>query len=234
MPENAPIRRKILLIEDEEALVMTLTDRLVAEGFEVASESDGDAGYRRARAEHFDLIVLDVALPGRSGLDLCRDLRRDGSDVPILMLTARVQVSDRVVGLKLGADDYLTKPFDMMELLARIEALLRRGGGVIATSSDAFVFGEVSVDFRKAEVQRAGVAVELSALELKLLRYFIDHKNAVLSREELLDKVWGYDATPFTRTVDVHVASIRQKLERHPSRPQHIVTVHGSGYKFVA
>ena len=211
---------------------MTVSDRLRSEGYEVEVASDGDRGFDLGSTGLFDLLVLDVALPGRNGFDLCRDLRQKGISTPVLMLTARAQVVDRVVGLKLGADDYLTKPFEMMELLARVEAVLRRGKSGLAPSTDSYMFGEVRVDFRSAEVSRDGRSIDLSSLELKLLRYFIDHRGSVLSRSELLDKVWGYDAMPQTRTVDVHVASLRQKLESQPSHPEYFVTVHGMGYKF--
>jgi len=223
---------RILLVEDEPSLVLTLTDRLEAEGYRVEASGDGDEALARATAGAFDLVVLDVMLPGRNGFDVCRDLRQRGLQVPILMLTARAQVVDRVVGLKLGADDYLTKPFEMLELLARVEALLRRARTPIAPSVGAYAFGDVQVDFRRAEVRRGGQALALSALEYKLLRYFVENRGQVLSREELLDRVWGYDAAAQTRTVDVHVASLRQKVEPNPSRPQHIVTVHRLGYKF--
>ena len=223
---------RILLVEDEPSLVVTLTDRLEAEGYRVETSGDGEEALARATAGAFDLVILDVMLPGRNGFDVCRDLRQRGLQVPILMLTARAQVVDRVVGLKLGADDYLTKPFEMLELLARVEALLRRARTPIAPSVGAYAFGDVQVDFRRAEVSRGGQALALSALEYKLLRYFVENRGQVLSREELLDRVWGYDAAAQTRTVDVHVASLRQKVEPNPSRPQHIVTVHRLGYKF--
>ena len=223
---------RILLVEDEPSLVVTLTDRLEAEGYRVETSGDGEEALARAAAGAFDLVILDVMLPGRNGFDVCRDLRQRGLQVPILMLTARAQVVDRVVGLKLGADDYLTKPFEMLELLARVEALLRRARTPIAPSVGAYAFGDVQVDFRRAEVSRSGQALALSALEYKLLRYFVENRGQVLSREELLDRVWGYDAAAQTRTVDVHVASLRQKVEPNPSRPQHIVTVHRLGYKF--
>jgi two-component system, OmpR family, alkaline phosphatase synthesis response regulator PhoP len=223
---------RILLVEDEPSLVVTLTDRLEAEGYRVETSGDGDEALARAAAGAFDLVILDVMLPGRNGFDVCRDLRQRGLQVPILMLTARAQVVDRVVGLKLGADDYLTKPFEMLELLARVEALLRRARTPIAPSVGAYAFGDVQVDFRRAEVSRGGRPLALSALEYKLLRYFVENRGQVLSREELLDRVWGYDAAAQTRTVDVHVASLRQKVEPNPSRPQHIVTVHRLGYKF--
>jgi two-component system alkaline phosphatase synthesis response regulator PhoP len=224
-------RRRILLVEDEASLVMTLTDRLVAEGFDVEHAGDGVSGYERALREPFDVVILDVALPGRNGFDVCRDLRQQGSEVPVLMLTARAQIVDKVVGLKLGADDYLTKPFDMLELSARIEALLRRSR-VPTPGALTYSFGGVRVDFRRAEVVKDGKPVELSGLEFKLLRYFVEHHGELLSRDELLDKVWGYDATPATRTVDVHVGSLRQKIEDNPSVPRYILTVHGLGYKF--
>ena len=228
----ADLQRRILLVEDEESLILTLRDRFESESYLVTVESDGESALATGTRMPFDLIVLDVALPRKNGFDVCRDLRQRGIQTPILMLTARGQVVDRVVGLKLGADDYLTKPFDMMELVARIEALLRRARQA-APHADALLFGPVRVDFRSAVVTRDGEVVDLSSLELKLLRYFVDHRGAVLSRDELLDKVWGYDATPVTRTVDVHVASLRQKLETNPSKPEYIVTVHGFGYKFL-
>jgi two-component system alkaline phosphatase synthesis response regulator PhoP len=224
--------RRILLVEDEESLVMTLGDRLRAEGYEIEVAMDGERGHELGRRPDIDLILLDISLPGKNGFDICRDLRQEGVSTPILMLTARGQVIDKVLGLKLGADDYLTKPFDMMELQARIEALMRRGRAV-TPHTDAFVFGSVRVDFRSAEVIRDGERLDLSSLEFRLLRYFIEHRGALLTRNELLDKVWGYDATPTTRTVDVHVASLRQKIEANPSQPELIVTVHGMGYKFL-
>lgn len=225
--------KRVLLIEDEPGLVMTLTDRLTSENYVVTSARDGESGETRAAEGSFDVIVLDVMLPKKNGFDVCRDLRQRGIATPILMLTARGQIVDKVVGLKLGADDYLTKPFEMIELLARIEALLRRAPARSHASSDAYTFGDVRVEFRRAEVQRAGVAVELSAKEFQLLKYFIEHREVVVSRDELLNEVWGYDAMPTTRTVDVHVAWLRQKLETNPRHPQYILTVHGLGYKFV-
>lgn len=227
------MKEKLLLIEDEPSLALTLEDRLCSEGYQVHSEADGLAGYERALREAFDLLVLDLHLPGKEGLEICRDLRRQGKDLPILMLTARGQVIDKVLGLKLGADDYLTKPFDMLELLARIEALLRRGrkDGAGAAAS-RFRFGDVVVDFEAAEVAKAGRPIDLSALELRLLRYFLEKRGKVVSRDELLDKVWGYDSTSMTRTVDVHVSSLRQKIEDQPGKPRHLITIHGQGYKF--
>ncbi len=227
------ITRRVLLVEDEPSLVRTVSDRLVAEGYEVTAAGDGDIALEQAVQQPFDLVVLDIMLPGRDGFEICRELRRQGFEMPILMLTARTEVVDRVVGLKLGADDYLTKPFEMAELLARIEALLRRAGSSLAGSATTYVFGTVRVDLRSAEVTLDGEAVPLSGLELKLLCYLIEHRGEVLSRNRLLDEVWGYESLPQSRTVDVHVASLRQKLERNPSHPEHIVTVHGMGYRFV-
>jgi len=221
--------RRILLVEDEESLVLVISDRLKSEGYHVEHAGDGESALERATKESFDLIVLDVALPKKNGFDVCRDLRQRGNETPVLMLTARGQVIDRVIGLKLGADDYLTKPFDMMELLARIEALLRRSRATLEKPSESYVFGDVKVDFRKAVVTRASKTVDLSGLELRLLRYFVEHRGSLLTRDELLDKVWGYGATLATRTVDVHVAQLRQKIGA-----EHVVTVHGLGYKFVS
>jgi two-component system alkaline phosphatase synthesis response regulator PhoP len=223
------VTRRVLIVEDEEALRLGLSDRLRSEGYEVATAADGDAGFERARSEPFDLLILDVMLPGRSGFDVCRDLRREGVAVPILMLTARGEVIDRVLGLKLGADDYLVKPFETMELLARVEAILRRAQP--DTEGGTFAFGEVRIDFRRMEVVRALEPVELSALEFRLLRFLVEHRGEVLSRERLLDEVWGYDAEVYSRTVDQHVATLRKKLETNPRRPRHLVTVHGAGYK---
>ena len=227
--------RRILLVEDEPGLILTLTDRLTREGYTVESATDGATGFKRASSESFDLVLLDVMLPHGNGLDVCRDLRQRGIKVPILMLTAKGQLVDKVLGLKIGADDYLTKPFEMMELLARVEALLRRAPGrsAVSLNEGSFEFGPIRVDFRSTAVFRDGQVVELSAREFKLLRYFIEHRGATISRDELLNAVWGYDAMPFTRTVDVHVAWLRQKLEPNPRHPQFILTVHGLGYRFV-
>jgi two-component system alkaline phosphatase synthesis response regulator PhoP len=223
---------RILLVEDDPGLRLTLTHRLDSEGYRVETAADGEDGLAQATEGGFDLVILDVMLPRKSGFDVCRDLRQRGVGTPVLMLTARHQVVDRVVGLKLGADDYLAKPFEMAELLARVEARLRgRTAGVVPTPVHRF--GPVSVDFRRAEVTRDGQPVDLSAKEFQLLKYFVSHRGATLSRNELLDEVWGYDAMPTTRTVDVHVAWLRRKLEAQPKHPRLILTIHGLGYKFV-
>jgi two-component system alkaline phosphatase synthesis response regulator PhoP len=225
---------QILLVEDEKGLIITLTDRLVSEGFDVTSVNEGKKGFDAAISGNFDLIILDVMLPKKNGYDVARDLRQKGINTPILMLTAKGETIDKVLGLKLGADDYLTKPFEVIELLARVEALLRRSPHQMnGSTAEAFRFGAVTIDFKRAEVVKDQKAVELSAMEFKLLQYLIENRGTVHSRDALLDAVWGYDAMPTTRTVDVHVAWLRQKLEENPRHPHYIQTVHGMGYKFV-
>jgi len=224
------MNENILLVEDEQALRMTLSDRLQSEGYVVDFSPDGEQGFEKATSLPFDLIILDIMLPRRSGLDVCRDIRLAGLVTPILLLTARGQIVDKVAGLKLGADDYVTKPFDTLELMARIEALLRRaptraGQGILR-------FGSIRVDIRGTQVTREGKPVYLSAREFQLLRYFTEHNGITLSRDEILREVWGYEAGTFTRTVDVHVAGLRQKLEKAPKKPEMILTVPGIGYKF--
>lgn len=224
------MNENILLIEDEEALRMTLSDRLRSEGYVVDLADDGQEGYEKAIRLPFDLIILDIMLPRCNGLDVCRGIRVAGLATPILLLTARGQTVDKVVGFKLGADDYVTKPFDTMELMARIEALLRRSGP--RSSQDFYKFGSIRVDFRGTQVTRDGEPVYLTAKEFELLRYLIECSGKTLSRDEILGEVWGYDSGTFSRTVDVHVASLRQKLEDLPKKPKWIVTVPGRGYKF--
>ena len=222
----------VLLVEDEEALRMTVGDRLRNDGYVVDYAANGDEAFKKATRLPFDLIILDVMLPRRDGFTVGRDIRQAGLITPILMLTARTQTTDKVNGLKIGADDYVTKPFDMQELMARVEALLRRAPSRLTAPAGAFQFGSVRVDLRGTEVNRNGKAVSLSAREFQLLRYFIEHPGATISRDELLKEVWGYSADTFTRTVDVHVASLRQKLENDPKQPKFILTVQGLGYKF--
>jgi two-component system alkaline phosphatase synthesis response regulator PhoP len=224
---------RVLLVEDEPGLVVTLQDGLGGEGFHVSVASDGAAGLHRATLEPWDVILLDVMLPGASGFDICRDIRRRGILTPIIMLTARGQLVDKLLGLKLGADDYVTKPFEMLELSARIDVQLRRRAAAPTAGSSEYRFGDFFVDFRKAEITSGDDAVDLSAREFMLLKYFIEHRGATITRDELLNEVWGYESMPTTRTVDVHVAWLRQKIEPNPKRPQHLLTVHGIGYKFV-
>jgi two-component system alkaline phosphatase synthesis response regulator PhoP len=223
---------RILLVEDEPGLVLTLSDLLGGEGYEVESATDGPTGLAKAVKGDFDLIVLDVMLPGKSGLDVCRELRQQGKDVAVLMLTAKTQLLDRVVGLKLGADDYLTKPFEPPELLARIEALLRRVKREKPTPVARYQFDNVEVDFERSDVRKNGQPVSLAAKELDLLRYLIDHRGTVVSRDELLEGVWEYQPGVSSRTIDVHVAWLRQKLEDQPQTPRYIHTVRGVGYRF--
>ncbi len=222
----------ILLVEDELGLILTIADRLRSEGYQVTTATDGEEGFERASTEPFDLIILDVMLPRKSGFEVCSQLREQGFSMPILMLTARGQTADKVQGLKIGADDYLTKPFDMLELLARVEALLRRPPVAAPATGSQASFGDIRVDQKSTEVTRAGEHVQVSALEFQLLCYFIEHRGETLSRQKLLNEVWGYRAVQSTRTVDVHVAWLRQKLEADPKKPQYILTVHGIGYKF--
>jgi two-component system, OmpR family, alkaline phosphatase synthesis response regulator PhoP len=225
---------RILLVEDEPGLVLTLSDLLRAEGYEIESASDGPDGLARATNEPFDLLILDVMLPGMSGLEVCRELRRLGKDVAVLMLTAKSQLTDRVVGLKLGADDYLTKPFEPPELMARIEALLRRTRKDSRTRLERYQFDSVSVDFVRNEVSKNGSTVSLAAKEIELLRYLIERRDKVVTREELLEAVWEYQPGVSSRTIDVHVAWLRQKLEQNPQNPRYIHTVRGVGYRFAS
>jgi two-component system alkaline phosphatase synthesis response regulator PhoP len=226
------MNERILLIEDEDALSVPLSDRLRREGYWVQIAANGETGYEQALQGPFDLILLDVMLPRKSGLDVCRDLRQRGITTPILMLTARTRTDDKVMGLRIGADDYLPKPFDQAELLARIEALLRRALIPHSSSDTIRQMGSVRVDLRRAEVLRNGRPIPLSAREFQLLRYFIEHSGALLTREELLRDVWDYNASTSTRTVDVHVGWLRQKLEDDPKHPKLIVTSIGLGYRF--
>jgi two-component system alkaline phosphatase synthesis response regulator PhoP len=223
---------RILLVEDEPALALTLSDLLAAEGYEVETAGDGPSGLARGLGEPWDLIVLDIMLPGKNGLEVCRELRQHGKDVAVLMLTAKSQLTDRVVGLKLGADDYVTKPFEPPELLARVEALLRRIKKDKRQPVMRFEFGDVAVDFEQGDVRKGGNAVSLAAKELDLLRYLVNHRGKVVSREELLEGVWEYQPGVSSRTIDVHVAWLRQKLEDNPANPKHIHTVRGVGYRF--
>ena len=223
---------RILLVEDEPALALTLSDLLAGEGYEVETAGDGPGGLARGLQEAWDLIILDIMLPGKNGLEVCRELRQNGKDVAVLMLTAKSQLTDRVVGLKLGADDYVTKPFEPPELLARVEALLRRIKKDKRQPVVRFEFGDVAVDFEQGDVRKGGVVVALAAKELDLLRYLVNHRGKVVSREELLEGVWEYQPGVSSRTIDVHVAWLRQKLEDNPANPKHIHTVRGVGYRF--
>jgi two-component system alkaline phosphatase synthesis response regulator PhoP len=223
---------KVLLVEDDDSMGIALKDGFEYEGYTVTLVRDGLAAVEAVQREKPDLMILDVMLPKESGLDVCKELRKQGSTLPIIMLTARSQEIDKVLGLKLGADDYVTKPFGFLELLARVEAVLRRSPAHRPAPQE-YRFGDVTVFFLRNEAEKAGKTMELSARELRLLRYFIDHRGEVVSREQLLDAVWDYHTAPLTRTVDMHIAKLRKKIEDDPSDPRHIVTVHRAGYKFL-
>jgi DNA-binding response OmpR family regulator len=223
---------RILIVEDDHAMAVALHDGFAYEGYEVLVAKDGKMGLELASHETVDLIILDVMLPQMSGLDLCQHLRHAGNHLPIIMLTARGQEIDKVLGLKLGADDYVTKPFSFMELLARVEAVLRRASRHHKPLAQA-QFGDITLNFHTFEATKGGVPFELSPRELQMLQYLIAHRGEVVSREQLLDAVWGYEAAPFTRTVDMHIAKLRKKIEDSPVDPRYIMTVHRVGYKFV-
>jgi len=222
---------RVLVIEDDEAMAVALRDGFTYEGYEVRMAADGIEGLRLASDGQHDLVILDVMLPKMNGLDVCRKIRRNGVSVPIIMLTARGQEIDKVLGLKTGADDYVTKPFSFLELIARVEAVLRRSAAFPA-GLDSYRFGDVEIDFRRAEGRKGGRGLTLSPREIKLMQFLIEHRGEVLPRERLLDAVWGYDEAPLTRTVDMHVAKLRKKIEDLPEYPAWIVTVHRVGYKF--
>jgi two-component system alkaline phosphatase synthesis response regulator PhoP len=225
----------ILVIEDELELCMALEDRLRSEGYRVQFAHDGITGLDKATQGAFDLIILDIMLPLRSGLDVCADIRRRGLNTPILLLTARSQTIEKVVGLKMGADDYVTKPFDTHELMARVEVLLRRasaaGRALPSQGNDICRCGNLVLDLLHGKVTRGDEPVDLTTREFQLLRFMVDHRGSILTRDHLLREVWGHEPGTITRTVDVHIASLRQKLERAPKKPELIITVAGVGYK---
>jgi DNA-binding response OmpR family regulator len=224
--------RNVLLVEDDASLVVALKRGFEFEGYTAAVACDGEAALQQVVAQAFDVMILDVMLPKLSGLDVCQRLRHAGNAIPIIMLTARGQEIDKVLGLKIGADDYLTKPFSFMELIARIEAILRRINRTVIIT-EQYQFGDVALNFAALEATKAGHALNLSQREFRLLKYFIEHRGEVVTRDQLLDAVWGYDRFPLSRTVDMHIAKLRQKIEALPSHPSWLITVHGSGYKFV-
>ena len=223
---------KVLIVEDDPSMAVALREGFEYEGYVVTAATDGETALKLADTTSPDLIILDVMLPRMSGLDVCKKIRSDGRAVPIIMLTARGQEIDKVLGLKLGADDYVTKPFSFMELMARIEAIMRRVSG-FASKIESYQFGEIAVNFKKLEARKKGKLIDLTHREFKLLQFLIEHRGEVVAREQLLDAVWGYENIPFTRTVDMHVAKLRKKVEAKPEDPRHIVTVHRVGYRFV-
>jgi DNA-binding response OmpR family regulator len=222
---------KILIVEDEEAILMALEDNLRLEGYEVESAIDGEKGFSLAKESSFDLIILDIMLPRMDGFEVCKLLRQAGIMIPILMLTAKSQEIDKVLGLELGADDYVTKPFSPRELLARVKALLRRSKQV-QKGMDEYAFGDVNVDFKKYEIKKGGRPIFLTALEFSLLHFLVQNKGQVVTRDTILDEVWGRDVYIQPRTVDKHIAELRKKIEDDPSSPEYIVGVRGVGYKF--
>jgi DNA-binding response OmpR family regulator len=224
--------RKILLVEDDQVLSIALRIGLESEGYAVEVAGDGPSGWRAANEKQFDLLILDVMLPKQSGFAICEKLRAAGDETPIIMLTARSMEIEKVQGLKLGADDYITKPFSLSELFARIEAILRRTRRLNAGLAN-YQFGAVSLDFKKYEAAKAGVPLDLSPREFRLLQFLIEHRGEVVTRDQLLNHVWSYNSFPSTRTVDQHIAKLRQKIEDTPNNPRFLLTVHGLGYKFI-
>jgi DNA-binding response OmpR family regulator len=224
---------KVLVVEDDPGILRTVADNLRFEQYDVVTATDGEAAYAVLQAEHPDLIVLDLMLPRLNGFELCRRMRNEDIQVPVLMLTARGEEADRIRGLDLGGDDYVAKPFSVPELMARVRALLRRASAVSGAPA-RLRFGQVEIDFRRYEVHRQGTPVEMTRKEFALLRFLASREDTVVTRDELLNKVWGFESYPLTRTVDNHISSLRAKLESDPARPVHIQTVHGVGYKFVS
>ena len=224
--------KRILIIEDDPAILLGLKESLVEEHFEVLTSSDGEEGYQKGKKENIDLIILDIVLPSKNGIEICKDLRSDGITIPILMLTSKREEIDKVLGLEIGADDYVTKPFSIRELIARIKALLRRQVEFNKELED-YSFGNISIDFKRQEIFKGNSKIEISATEIGILKYFIQFEGEVVTRHQLLDNVWGYENFPTTRTVDNFILNIRKKIEDDPSNPKHLLTIHKSGYKFV-
>lgn len=224
--------KKILIVEDDPAILKGLISSLEAEGYYIVSATDGEEGFKLGRTLNIDLIILDVMLPNKDGFEICRDLRKNSIDTPVLMLTCKAEEIDKVLGLEIGADDYMTKPFSIRELIARIKAILRRKNEY-TKSIDEFSFAGINLDFKKMEALKNNEPIKLSALEFKILKYLIEREGEVVSRDRLLDDVWGYEAFPTTRTVDNYILSLRKKIEDNPAEPVHILTMHKSGYKFV-
>lgn len=225
--------KRILIVEDEESMSVALRYGFESHGFAVETAGSGREGLRLAMEKGFDLMILDVMLPQMSGLDVARELRATERDIPIIMLTARGQEIDKVMGLRTGADDYVTKPFSFMELLARVEAVLRRSGQAETSGRDTYEFSDVVLDFRRLEAWKGGRPLELTPREFRILEYFIEHRGELVTRDQLLDRVWGCDSYPMTRTVDIHIGKLRRKIEDNVEHPTHLITVYGAGYKFL-
>jgi two-component system alkaline phosphatase synthesis response regulator PhoP len=230
---NEREKEKILIIEDEADLVKGLTLNLADEGYVVDWAADGREGLGKALEDSPDLIILDIMLPGMNGLDICRELRQKKANIPVIMLTAKGEEVDKVVGLEIGADDYMTKPFSIRELLARVKAHLRREKRELRKVPKTCVFGDVEIDFVHFKVRKKGREFDLTSLEVDILKYLIAHKGEVVTREALLDKIWGYEKFPTTRTIDNHILKLRKKIEDDPSRPRHIFSIYGEGYRFL-
>ena len=224
--------RRVLIIEDDHMMAIALREGLESEGYTAELAEDGAAGLRAASEKNYDLVILDLMLPRLSGHDVCRKLREAKNDVPLIMLTARSLEVEKVQGLKLGADDYITKPFSLMELFTRIDAVLRRANRPIETP-DCYKFDDISLDFKRYQATKGGQPLELSPREFRILKFLIDRRCQVVSRDQLLDGVWSYDGFPSTRTVDTHIAKVRRKIEETPNNPRRLITVHGVGYKFI-
>jgi len=225
--------KKILIIEDEQDLIKGLKLNLTGEGFEVDWAANGVEGLRKAIDEAPDLIILDIMLPEMDGLEVCKKLRQKNVDIPVIMLTAKGGEIDKVVGLELGADDYMTKPFSIRELLARIKARLRNSEREVKPIPELYSFGDIEIDFARFKIRRKGKEQELTSLETDILRYFVIHRGEVVARNDLLDKIWGYESYPTTRTVDNHILKLRKKIEEDPSHPRYILSVYGGGYRFI-
>lgn len=224
--------KRILIIEDDPAISKGLTDALKTEHYDVVTEEDGEKGFKFAQNENIALIILDLMLPSKNGIEICTDLRKKGINTPVLMLTSKKDEMDKVLGLEVGADDYLTKPFSVRELLARVKALLRRKQDIVKDIEE-YSFGSVHIDFKKQSASKNSRDIELSTTEFKILKYFVEHEGEVVTRDNLLDRVWGYDVFPTSRTVDNYILSIRKQIEINPSDPKHLITVPKAGYKFV-
>jgi DNA-binding response OmpR family regulator len=228
--------KRILIVEDDDAIVLGLENVLRDEGYDIRSAKSGQEGYRLAKAISPDLMILDIVLPGMSGFEICKRIRDEGMKIPVIMLTAKAEENDRVFGLELGADDYITKPFSVRELMARVKAHLRRGEFSTASGAetlpDEFRFGDVIVNLKRHEVIKASVRQDLTNREFLLLEYFIRHRGELLTRDRLLDEIWGYAVYPTTRTVDTHVRRLRKHIEPNPDKPRYIKTIHGAGYLF--
>jgi two-component system alkaline phosphatase synthesis response regulator PhoP len=227
------MKKRILIIEDEQDLIKGLKMNLSDEGFDVDWAFNGKEGLRKAIEEVPDLIILDIMLPEMDGLEVCRKIRQKNIGIPIIMLTAKGEEIDKVVGLEIGADDYMTKPFSIRELLARIKAQLRHNERNEKAVPKDYSFGDIEIDFAQFKVRRKGKELNFTSIEMEVIKYFISHRGEVISRNDLLDKIWGYESFPTTRTIDNHILKLRKKIEEDPSHPKYILSVYGGGYRFI-